>query len=113
MLLALSIEIGSRGSTTFIPPNTRAKKTRKEKMRDRRLGIRMPRLAGTPDAEGKMRSPEADPQKVLRHVLARAGLVVGYDHVCRRCKANGKPHVERHRDAGTTPLPGLRDEAVA
>lgn len=52
-----------------------------------------------PDAEGKMRSPEADPQKVLRHALGRAGLVVGYDHICRRCKASGKPHVERHRDA--------------
>lgn len=32
-----------------------------------------------------MRSPETDPQKVLRHALARAGLVVGYDHLCRRC----------------------------
>jgi hypothetical protein len=26
-----------------------------------------------PDAQGRMRSPEADPQKVLRHALARAG----------------------------------------
>jgi integrase len=46
-----------------------------------------------PDADGKMRKDEADPQKVLRHALARAGIVVGYDHVCRRCKAR---HVEPH-----------------
>ena len=47
-----------------------------------------------------MRSPEADPQKVLRHALARAGIVVGYDHVCRRCKARHEAtHTERHPDA--------------
>ncbi len=52
-----------------------------------------------PAADGSMRSPEADPQKVLRHALGRAGLVLGYEHVCRRCKARGTPHVERHQDA--------------
>jgi integrase len=52
-----------------------------------------------PAADGSMRSPEADPQKVLRHALARAGLVIGYDHVCRRCKARGHAHAERHLDA--------------
>ncbi|GMU58941.1 MAG: hypothetical protein AMXMBFR34_07040 [Myxococcaceae bacterium] len=52
-----------------------------------------------PDAHGRMRSPEADPQKVLRHALARAGLIDAYEHICRRCKANGKAHVERHTDA--------------
>src|SRR5205807_3632591 len=31
--------------------------------------------------------------------LARAGLVTGYDHTCRRCKAKGTPDVERHADA--------------
>jgi integrase len=33
-------------------------------------------------------------------MLARAGLVVGYDHVCRRCKKKGEPHTERHDDDG-------------
>jgi integrase len=52
-----------------------------------------------PAPDGSMRSPEADPQKVLRHALARAGLVIGYDHVCRRCKGRGNDHTERHQDA--------------
>ncbi len=52
-----------------------------------------------PNPDGSMRSPESDPQKVLRHALGRAGLVDGYEHVCRRCKAKGKPHSERHADA--------------
>jgi integrase len=52
-----------------------------------------------PDRDGKMRTAEADPQKVLRHALARAGIVDGYEHVCRRCKARGTPHKERHPDA--------------
>jgi integrase len=53
-----------------------------------------------PDEHGKMRTSEADPQKVLRHAMARAGLVDGYEHVCRRCKAAGrKPCSERHGDA--------------
>jgi integrase len=52
-----------------------------------------------PAPDGSMRSPEADPQKVLRHALARAGLVLGYEHVCRRCKARGTPHAEQHLDA--------------
>ncbi len=51
-----------------------------------------------PDRNGRMRSPAADPQKVLRHAMARAGLVVCYDHICRRCKAKGAPHVEQHQD---------------
>lgn len=52
-----------------------------------------------PDSDGRMRSREADPQKVLRHALARAGLVERYEHTCRRCKSRGTPHVERHDDA--------------
>ena len=45
-----------------------------------------------------MRSPECDPEKVLRRALGHAGLVEGYDHSCRRCKSRGTPHVERHAD---------------
>jgi len=52
-----------------------------------------------PWEDGSMRSPECDPEKVLRRALARAGLVEGYDHTCRRCKSRGTPHVERHADA--------------
>ena len=49
-----------------------------------------------------MRSAELDPQKVLRHALARAGIVIGYDHTCRRCKSLGKPaeaHTKHHADS--------------
>ncbi len=54
-----------------------------------------------PDAEGNMRSPELDPQKILRHALARAGLVEGYDCICRRCKARkAEIHTWRHPDLG-------------
>ncbi len=37
-------------------------------------------------------------ETILRASLGRAGLVLGYDHTCRRCKKNGTPHVERHQD---------------
>ena len=53
-----------------------------------------------PGPDGKMRTEDSDPQKVLRTALSRAGLVEGYDHVCRRCKAAGKAqHTERHPDS--------------
>ncbi len=60
-----------------------------------------------PDAYGKMRTDEADPQKVLRAALARAGLVRGWRHVCRRCKARKMkdPHVEEHQDDGERRCP--------
>lgn len=51
-----------------------------------------------PDSAGRMRTQEADPQKVLRTALARAGLVDHWVHSCRRCKKRGTPHVERHPD---------------
>jgi len=49
--------------------------------------------------DGSMRSPECDPEKVLRRALGRAGLVERYDHSCRRCKSRGTPYVEEHKDA--------------
>ncbi len=52
-----------------------------------------------PDENGERRSEHAKPDLVLKHALARAGLVLGYDHTCRRCKANKKRYVERHEDA--------------
>ena len=52
-----------------------------------------------PAADGSMRTEETTPQRVLRAALVRAGLVEGWEHVCRRCKANGTPHTERHADS--------------
>src|SRR5437868_12316489 len=46
-----------------------------------------------------MRSEDSTPQRVLRAALVRAGLVEGWEHVCRRCRSNGSPRVERHPDS--------------
>jgi hypothetical protein len=48
-----------------------------------------------------MRDEECNPEKILRTALKAARLVEGYEHICRRCKAAGKPesiHLERHSD---------------
>jgi len=58
-----------------------------------------------PGHDGRMRSPEADPQKVLRTALARAGLIEYWVHTCRRCKRRGEPHSERHADGELRPCP--------
>ena len=47
-------------------------------------------------------------QDVLRRALARAGLVNGYEHSCRRCKARRAPHVEHHADDATRYCPVCR-----
>jgi integrase len=60
--------------------------------------MRSPGELAFPWPDGRMRTREADPQKVLRSALARAGLVQAYEHTCRRCRARGSPHVERHAD---------------
>lgn len=59
---------------------------------------------------GDMRSRHTKTEGYLRRALARAGIVVGYDHVCRRCKGQGKAHVERHPDAAprTCPACGMK-----
>ena len=51
-----------------------------------------------PAADGSMRTEACDPQKVLRTALGHAGIVEGFEHVCRRCKAQSKPHTQRHPD---------------
>jgi integrase len=61
-----------------------------------------------PDSKGRMRTRDSDPQKVLRHALARAGLVEGYEHVCRRCKAKKAPFSERHPDNGLRQCPSCK-----
>ncbi len=43
-----------------------------------------------PHPSGAMRRKDSSPQKVLRAALKRAGLVDGYEHSCRRCKAFGR-----------------------
>ncbi len=50
-----------------------------------------------PAADGSMRSPELDPEKILRRALGRAGIVQHYLHSCRRCKARKKAHEEKHQ----------------
>jgi integrase len=63
-----------------------------------------------PNEDGEMRSSGSGAEKPLRRMLARAGLVVGYDHTCRRCKKKGTPHVERHDDDAlrTCPRCGMK-----
>ena len=56
-----------------------------------------------PGHDGRMRSPEADPQKVLRTALA--GPIEYWVHTCRRCKRRGEPHSERHADGELRPCP--------
>lgn len=43
-----------------------------------------------PSSDGSMRTEECDPQKVLRTALGRAGIVDGFQHVCRRCTSKVK-----------------------
>jgi len=52
-----------------------------------------------PGPDGKRRSKDNDLARLTRAVLVRAGLVEGYDHICRRCKAQGlTQHTTRHPD---------------
>src|SRR5207237_1751183 len=64
---------------------------------------RAPWRSGT-GPDGRMRSQEADPEKIV-HALARAGLVDYWVHTCRRCKRRGEPHSERHADGELQPCP--------
>lgn len=52
-----------------------------------------------PDAGGAMRIDASDPHKVLRTALARASIIDGWEHVCRRCKAADRlEHTKRFGD---------------
>jgi len=46
-----------------------------------------------PAPDGSQRPREADPQKILRNALSRAGIAEGWEHRCRWCG-----HKERHQD---------------
>ena len=61
-----------------------------------------------PAEDGSMRPRDTALQDVLRRALARAGLVNGYEHSCRRCKARRAPHVEHHADDATRYCPVCR-----
>ncbi|OGQ86528.1 MAG: hypothetical protein A2289_19150, partial [Deltaproteobacteria bacterium RIFOXYA12_FULL_58_15] len=65
-------------------------------------GLRTPGQYLFPAADGSMRGPDSDPEKALRFALGRAGIVEGYDHVCRGCKHQRRPaHTWRHPDKAT------------
>ena len=62
-----------------------------------------------PNEEGKMRKPSsAKLELVLRRALVQAGLIDGWEHVCRRCKARGKPYIERSVDPGERRCPNCK-----
>ena len=52
-----------------------------------------------PDAKGEPHKPEIKLEQKLRSALAKAGIVEGYIHKCRRCAARGGTHHERHPDS--------------
>jgi len=62
-----------------------------------------------PDTKGRMRKPHCNPERILRSALSAAGLVLGYDHTCRRksCREAhaGEPHLERQADAAPRSCP--------
>jgi integrase len=58
-----------------------------------------------PDARGRQRLPTSKPEVVLRRALARAGLITGYRHTCRRCAALKARHVEMHQDGEVRTCP--------
>src|SRR5439155_13838674 len=52
-----------------------------------------------PSSEGKRRPEHTAMEKVFRRILSRAGIVVGYRHICRRCAARREPQVVKTPDA--------------
>jgi integrase len=46
-----------------------------------------------PGSDGKRRPEHTAMEKVFRRILTRAGIVVGYRHICRRCAARREPQV--------------------
>jgi integrase len=55
-----------------------------------------------PGPDGGMRSKDNDMSRLTQVVCKHAGLVEGYDHVCRRCKANGAYSASAPRPSQTT-----------
>ena len=64
-----------------------------------------------PGPKGRMRRPDVPLEDVLRSAMARAHLVEGWDHVCRRCKARKRQeHTWRYSDQAlrTCPSCGMK-----
>jgi integrase len=51
-----------------------------------------------PGADGEQLPEDFDTDGLVRHVLVHASIIDGYDHICRRCKGRGTPHIEHHDD---------------
>src|SRR4051812_21535184 len=81
---------GPRGLASLPRPARPVSRTRAERQQ---LGLRLPR----PDRQ--MLDEQTKLEEVLRRAMARAGLVTHYEHVCRRCKHEGRPHMEKQDDA--------------
>lgn len=58
-----------------------------------------------PDAKSDPHKPQVKLEQKLRSALAKAGIVEGYMHKCRRCAARGSKHHEKHPDAGRRQCP--------
>jgi len=58
-----------------------------------------------PGQDGGIRSKDNDMARLTRVICKRAGLIEGYEHVCRRCKRKGQLHVERHADDANRKCP--------
>ena len=52
-----------------------------------------------PGPDGEMMPEDTKLEVILRRALGRAGVVSGYVHSCRRCKARGEESIERSPDA--------------
>jgi hypothetical protein len=48
-----------------------------------------------PASDGAQRSASTDAVAIIRKALRDAGLVEGWEHLCRRCKGREQPYVER------------------
>jgi integrase len=58
-----------------------------------------------PGADGEQLPEDFDTAGLVRRVLVHAGVVDGFEHICRRCKSRGVPHVERHPDGADRRCP--------
>jgi hypothetical protein len=58
-----------------------------------------PREYVFPGINGKRRPEHTKMEQVFRRILTRAGIVVGYRHICRRCVARRDPQVLQAPDA--------------
>src|SRR5207248_1627023 len=52
-----------------------------------------------PGPEGKLRPEHTAMETIFRRVLARAGIVTKYRHICRRCAAKREPQVMESKTA--------------